>query len=74
MGFLTAEEEENMSAKDKRMMKMLQEDLVDPDKMMAKPRRVKVWKLFLNFSCRYYYDECYFLSLFLFTLYKRDIL
>lgn len=44
MGFLTAEEEENMSAKDKRMMKMLQEDLVDPDKMMAKPRRVKVWK------------------------------
>jgi hypothetical protein len=42
MGFMTAEEEENMSAKDKRMMKMLQEDLVDPDKMMAKPRRVKV--------------------------------
>ena len=27
------------------MMKMLQEDLVDPDKLMVKPRRVKDGKL-----------------------------
>ena len=46
MGFLTADgDDENMSAKDKRMMKMLQEDLVDPDKLMVKPRRVKDGKL-----------------------------
>lgn len=46
MGFLTGDaEDENMSAKDRRMMKMLQEDLVDPDKLMIKPRRVKDGKL-----------------------------
>jgi dsDNA-specific endonuclease/ATPase MutS2 len=46
MGFLTGDaEDENMSAKDRRMMKMLQEDLVDPDKLMVKPRRVKDGKL-----------------------------
>ena len=46
MGFLTSDvEDENMSAKDRRMMKMLQEDLVDPDKLMVKPRRVKDGKL-----------------------------
>ena len=47
MGFLTGGDgdDENMSAKDRRMMKMLQEDLVDPDKLMVKPRRVKDGKL-----------------------------
>ena len=46
MGFLTADaDEDSMSAKDRRMMKMLQEDLVDPDKLMVKPRRVKDGKL-----------------------------
>ena len=46
MGFLTdGSEDENMSSKDRRMMKMLQEDLVDPDKLMVKPRRVKDGKL-----------------------------
>jgi DNA mismatch repair protein MutS2 len=38
---LGGKSEENMSAKDRRMMQMLQEELVDPDKLLSRPRKLK---------------------------------
>jgi hypothetical protein len=37
--------EGSLSAKDRRMLQMLKDELVDPEKLLAKPRRVKDGKL-----------------------------